>query len=54
MNCEKCELLMELFERTPKTNRDYWVMTELFVLLHNGKDYCNPQSSDSKARNDNE
>lgn len=21
-------------------NRDYWVMTELFVLLHDGKDHC--------------
>jgi len=31
---------MELYERTPQTNRDYYVMTELFVLLHDGKDYC--------------
>ena len=38
--CRKCELLMELFTRTPKDNRDYWVMTELFVMLHDGKDYC--------------
>jgi len=30
---------MELFERTPMTNRDYWLMTELFVLLH-GSDVC--------------
>jgi len=37
--CKKCKLLMELFERTPMTNRDYWLMTELFVLLH-GSDVC--------------
>jgi len=50
MNCEKCELLMEFFERTPLTNRDYWVMTELFVFLHDGKDQCNIQSSTPTAR----
>lgn len=40
MNCDKCELLSELFERTPKCPRDYWMMTELFTMLHDGKDYC--------------
>lgn len=39
-NCKKCEYLMELFQHTPQTNRDYWVMTELFVFLHDGKDIC--------------
>ncbi len=38
-NCKKCNFLSELFERTPKSNRDYWVMTELFVFLHNS-DEC--------------
>ena len=37
--CRKCKLLLELYERTSKSNRDYWVMTELFVLLH-GSDRC--------------
>ena len=37
--CEKCKLLSELYEGTPKSNRDYWIMTELFVLLH-GSDEC--------------
>ena len=37
--CKKCKLLMELFKRTPMTNRDYWLMTELFVMLH-GSDVC--------------
>ena len=39
MSCEKCEILMELYERTPKAPRDYWLMTELFVMLHGG-DSC--------------
>ena len=37
--CKKCKYLMELLQRTPMTNRDYWIMTELFVLLHGG-DVC--------------
>jgi hypothetical protein len=37
--CEKCAMLLELYEATPKTPRLYWVMTELFVLLH-GSDVC--------------
>ena len=24
----------------PQTNREYWIMTEIFVYLHNGKDAC--------------
>lgn len=38
--CEKCALLGELYERTPKSPRDYYVMMELFVLLHDGLDIC--------------
>ena len=37
--CKKCKYLMELLKRTPMTNRDYWIMTELFVWLHGG-DVC--------------
>lgn len=36
---KKCDLLMEIYSATPKTDRLYWVMTELFVLLHEG-DVC--------------
>jgi len=39
MNCKKCNLLYELYNRTPKSERDYWIMTELFVLLHRS-DVC--------------
>ena len=38
-SCIKCDRLKELYERTPKEPRDYWLMTELFVLLH-GSDVC--------------
>jgi prepilin-type processing-associated H-X9-DG protein len=40
-HCKMCKLLSELYERTPKYPQDYWVMTELFTMLHGGKDYCN-------------
>ncbi len=46
--CKACKYLMELFKKIEKsTNRDYWVMTELFILLHDGKDYC--ENSKRKA-----
>jgi len=37
--CNKCMMLMQLFKQTPGTDRDYWLMTELFVMLH-GSDVC--------------
>lgn len=40
MKCVKCDYLMELFEHVPQTNRNYWLMTELFVMLHGGADHC--------------
>jgi len=45
VKCEKCKMLMKLFERTPMTNKDYWLMTELFVMLH-GSDVCRGEGSD--------
>jgi len=41
MNCPHCKFLEELFRDDDiKNNREYWIMTEIFVYLHNGKDYC--------------
>lgn len=37
--CRKCRILMELYQRTLQAPRDYWLMTELFVMLHDG-DVC--------------
>lgn len=45
MSCKACQLLFELYTGTGRTNRDYFVMTELFVLLHAGSDVC-PESWD--------
>jgi len=39
-DCKKCSLLAELYDQVEPTPRNYWIMTELFVWLHNGKDYC--------------
>ena len=39
MKCEKCKLLDEVFKDI-KNNHEYWLMTEVFVYLHGGKDYC--------------
>lgn len=47
MVCKKCEYLNELFNNLVKTgkstNKDYWLMTELFVMLH-GKDHCEQEN----------
>ena len=40
MKCKKCKLLFKLFKHI-KNNYEYWLMTELFVYMHKGKDYCN-------------
>lgn len=39
LTCNKCQTLIELYQRTPQSDRDYWLMTELFVMLHGG-DVC--------------
>ncbi len=39
--CPACQLLLELYEQSDKSPRSYWVMTELMVMLHEGKDVCN-------------
>ena len=31
----------------PQTNREYWIMTEIFVYLHNGKDVCDCENLSS-------
>jgi hypothetical protein len=43
--CPHCKFLDSIFrpisEMPDKTNREYWIFTEMFVYLHDGKDYCN-------------
>lgn len=45
MGCRKCDLLGELYERTPQTERDYEVMMEIFMLLHDNESTCNVEYS---------
>ena len=47
-HCEKCHYLVELLKRTPQTNKDYWLMTELFVMLH-GSDVCREKEDEDLA-----
>jgi hypothetical protein len=40
--CPHCDFIKKVFGNIiDLSNREYWIMTELFVYLHNGKDYCN-------------
>jgi len=44
--CKKCELLSELYGGTKKSEREYFVMTELFVMLH-GQDVCDDANDET-------
>ena len=48
--CKKCELLKELYDGTSKTDRQYFVMTELFVMLHHWSDSCSMDDVREKSR----
>ncbi len=43
MTCKHCDFIHKLGE--PQTNREYWIITEIFVHLHSGKDYCETSKS---------
>ncbi len=38
--CESCKIVKEIMDKA-KNNYEYWIATEVFMILHNGKDYCN-------------
>lgn len=38
--CHYCDLIYEMWEKLITTNYGYWLATEVFVILHDGKDYC--------------
>jgi hypothetical protein len=41
-SCPKCEFIDRIFKGIKDmSNREYWIMTEVFVHLHDGKDFCN-------------
>jgi len=39
--CPHCKFLEDTFHEEIKSNYDYWIVTEVYVYLHDGKDYCN-------------
>jgi hypothetical protein len=43
--CPYCQFIKNTFFPILKckdsTKREYWLMTEVFCFLHDGKDYCN-------------
>ena len=40
MKCKHCKFINKVFKKW-NTNYEYWLYTEMFVYLHDGKDYCN-------------
>jgi hypothetical protein len=52
--CPHCEFLSTRFESGDTiNNREYWLMTEVFVYLHDGKDYCDyKENSNVKEENE--
>ena len=44
--CKHEQFIKSLGE--PQSNREYWMMTEIFVYLHNGKDYCDCQKNSAQ------
>ena len=47
--CKHCTFIESLGK--PQSNREYWIITEVFVYLHGGKDYCN--CNEKERNNDN-
>lgn len=41
IKCPYCKFISDTFPAAGKmSKREYWIMTEIFVYLHSGKDYC--------------
>jgi len=39
--CPHCEFIQKVFcTGSYDSKREYWLMTEVFMHLHNGKDHC--------------
>lgn len=39
LKCEHCKFIDKIFNFNDMSNREYWLMTEVFLKLH-GRDYC--------------
>ncbi len=49
-SCPHCAFLDTLGD--PQSNREYWLITEIFVHLHKGKDYCDWKKSETQEKKD--
>ncbi len=38
--CKSCKIVKKITDKA-KNNYEYWIATEVFIILHNGKDCCN-------------
>lgn len=48
MSCKHCDFIDKTFEKCETaTDREYWLMTEVFMYLHDNKDYCEMTENDS-------
>jgi hypothetical protein len=56
VECPHCKFISETFRpiqcgalsEPQGTNREYWLMTEVFVYLHGGEDYCDYEKLESR------
>ena len=46
--CKHCKFLENIFGSEIKSNREYWIYTEMFVRLHNGEE-CNNMNNIKKV-----
>jgi len=45
-HCPHCKFISDTFPGANEmSKREYWLMTEMFVYLHDGKDYCYENNS---------
>ena len=49
--CPHCKFIETLGDF--QSNREYWLITEIFVYLHNGKDYCDFKGEKMQAHMEN-
>ena len=54
VRCKHCDFIDKTFGTVLKgddsSNREYWLMTKVFIYLHDGRDYCKIRSKLDKAR----
>lgn len=49
MKCKHETFLKSL--GTPQSNREYWLITEMYTYLHGGKDFCTCSTIEQAEKN---